>query len=547
MKKILVLAGLVGLGAVWGEAMSAPTVAVEGGLIAAAPADARGIHVFKGLPYAAPPVGERRWKEPAPLEPWSGVRPTDQFGTSCAQSDMFGGAGTEGVTDTRSEDCLYLNIWTPSQKAQDSLPVFVWMHGGAFVVGSGGEPRAAGGMLATKGIIVVTLNYRMGVFGFFSHPDLTAEVPQHASGNYGLMDQIAALRWIQRNIAKFGGDPTRVAIGGGSAGATSVNILMASPLAKGLFSRVIAQGGSAMSVSEPNDGSPLPREIEERKGVHFARSVGASDLKALRALSAEALVKASGVDWSTWAWNASIDGYVLPSAAIGIFERGEQNDVPLLVGWGANEGAAIGRATFGGDDEPFAPQIEARFGKLAPEVLRLYPADTQAHERASKAAIAGEGFISWPTWTWARTQSRTGKQPVYMYKFEHAPPVPAEYGNGSMIGRPGAFHSCEMAYVFGNFQVFPTWHFSRDDQRIREGVQSYWIGFITSGNPNGTAALPAWPAYNDDSRQRMHISTSEFRPGVDADRARFEALGRLAAAVPGSLSYRGMNVEKWGK
>lgn len=523
--------------------VTSQSIAVDGGHIAAAPADSRGIRVFKGIPYAAPPTGERRWRAPADVAPWSGVRASDSFGASCPQADLFAGAGMSA--GKQSEDCLYLNIWTPARAAGERLPVFVWIHGGAYVVGSGSDSKIDGAALAAKGVIVVTFNYRLGVFGFLTHPDLAAEVPQRASGNYGLLDQIAALRWIQRNIEKFGGDPTRVTIGGHSAGATSVNIVMASPLAKGLFSRAIAQSGSAMSVSAPNDGSPLPREIEERKGLHFARSLGARNIADLRAQPAEALLKASGTDWNAWAWNASVDGYVLPAAPLDLFQRGQRNDVPLLVGWTANEGAAIGRATFGGDDEPFAPQIAERFGKLAPDVLRLYPAGTIAQERASKAALAGEGFISYPSWTWAVAQSRTSKQPVFAYKFAHAPPVPPEYGRDSIIGVPGAFHGAEMAYVFGTFSQRPDWNFSAMDQRIAAGMQAYWVRFIATGDPNGEVGLPTWFAYRGLTPQRLYVSSRGLEVLPDTDRERFEALGRLAAAVPGSLSYRGMDAQRW--
>lgn len=519
------------------------SLAIEGGHVGIPPADSSGVRVFKGIPYAAPPVDHRRWRAPAPVEPWRGVKATDRFEASCAQANMFPGVGD--LDGQQSEDCLYLNVWTPAHNASERLPVLVWIHGGAFVLLSGNEPRLDGVTLARQGVIVVTFNYRLGVFGFLAHPDLTAESSQRASGNYGIMDQIAALSWVQRNIASFGGDPSRVAIGGNSSGATSVNVLMASPLAAGLFTRAIAQGGSAMPASPPNDGSPLPRAIEESKGRHFATSLGASGPRELRALPMTALVEASGEDWSSWGWNACIDGYVLPAPPLEVFHRRQQNDVPLLVGWSANEGAALGRATFGGDDESFAPQIAARFGARAPEILRLYPAHSREQERAAKAALAGEGFIAYPSWTWAVVQSRTGKQPVFVYKFEHPPPVPPGYGRQSMLGDPGAFHGGEMPYVFGTFARFADWQFAPADFQIAAGMQSYWIHFIASGDPNGGAKLPIWPAYQGPAPRRLHVDARGFHVLPDADRCRFEQLGRLAAAAPGSLSYRGMSVERW--
>lgn len=541
---MLALAIIVAMNTAPDQFMTSETIAVDGGLIAVALADGRGVRAFKGIPYAAPPTGARRWRAPAPVLPWQGVRPSNHFGSPCPQASMF--TLDRDLGGTHSEDCLYVNVWTPAAPTDERLPVLVWIHGGAYVVGSGSEARFDGAALAAQGVVVVTINYRLGVFGFLAHPDLTQESRHHASGNYGLQDQIAALRWVQRNIARFGGDASRVAIGGNSSGATSVNVLMASPLAKGLFQRAVAHGGSAMSVSAPNDGSPLPRSFEERKGVQFASSLGARNIDELRAVSMDALLKASGTTWSTWGWNASVDGYVLPAPPAELFAQRKQNDVPLLLGWNANEGAAIGPATFGGDEASFAQEITARFGKSAPQVLQLYPAGSREQERASKVALAGEGFISYPSWTWAVAQVRAGKQPVFVYKFEYSPPVPRDFENGSLLGAPGAFHGAELPYLFGSFGNYPDWKFAPVDWQISRGMQSYWIHFISSGDPNGGAGLPHWPAYSNAEPKQLHIDATGFQVLPDRDRVRFEALGRLAAGAPGSLSYRGMNAERWG-
>lgn len=516
-------------------------IRVQGGLLAAVAADAGGVRAFKGIPYAAPPVGAGRWREPGALEGWSGVRATDQFGPQCPQTDMFG----IGVQDpsSMSEDCLYLNVWTPARSTSERLPVLVWIHGGAYVIGSGDASQH--GLLVSKGLVIVTINYRLGVFGFLSHPALTNESPHRASGNYGLLDQIAALQWVQGNIAAFGGDPDRVTIGGSSAGATSVNILMTSPLARGLFQRAIGKSGAAMPASGIGDGSPLPLAIEEGKGVCFARSLGARDLQALRRLPTGALLAMSGSDWSQWAWNASIDGYVLPAPPAELFAQGRQNDVPLLASWTTHEGAAIGRATFGGDGQSFPDQIRASFGRNADAVLQWYPAGSPDQARASKVALAGEGFIAYPTWTWALAQQRSGTQPVFLYRFGYRPPMPEGWSKDSMLGDPGAFHGADSTYLFGSFAEHAGWAFGEEDYRLSALLQSYWVNFARAGDPNGPG-LPEWPAYRAGAQARkLYIEQHSVRAAADGDAARLQALGKLLRDSPGSLRYRDMETERW--
>jgi para-nitrobenzyl esterase len=526
------------------EGRAVEPVHVTEGLLAGALANEHGVRVFKGIPYAAPPTGARRWSAPQPPPSWTGVRAVDRFGPACLQTRMFAEVGPR--TAPMSEDCLYLNVWTPARDASDKLPVLVWFHGGAYVIGSGSEPGQDPTRLAGKGLVVVTLNYRLGVFGFLSHPWLAAEAPFHASGNYGLMDQIEALRWVKRNIAAFGGDPERVTIAGHSAGSTTVNILMAAPLAKGLFQRAIGQSGSAMPASGPGDGSPLPADIEERKGVHFARSLAVRNLEELRALPAEAVLQAGGAHYGDWAWNASVDGYVLPAPPATIFAQGQQNDVPLLVGWNTHEGASLGLSTFGGDSESFREQASAHFGEHASEVLKLYSADSPAQERAAKVALAGEGFISYPSWTWARAQVRFGRAPVFVYTFGYRPPFPSSWMRGATLGDPGAYHGASTIYVFGNFERHPEWRFTAADRELSELLQTYWANFARAGNPNG-AGLPSWPPYTADARaKKLYILQTGVGAAVDREAHRFEALGRLLQSSPGSLVYRGMNPQRWG-
>ena len=515
-------------------------IRLTGGLIAEAQADAKGVRSFKGIPYAMPPVGAWRWRAPRSGPTWAGVRPSSQPAPICSQLRMF--SELDLSASPGSEDCLYLNVWTPTRHAGEKLPVFVWLHGGAYVVGTGGEAPAR---LAEKGLVVVTFNYRLGVFGFLSHPWLSAESGHQASGNYGLMDQLEALRWVKANIAAFGGDPQRIAIAGHSAGSTSVNILMASPLAKGLFQRAIAMSGSAMPASGLGDGSPLPLHIEEAKGVQFADSIGARDLTALRTLSTDEVLRAGGRRYEDWAWNACIDGHVLPAPPATIFSQGRQNDVPLLVGWNTHEGAAIGRATFGDDSESFREQILQRFGPHAADIFALYPAGSADQERAAKVALGGEGFISYPSWTWARAQRHTGHSPVFVYSFGHRPPFPAGWSSETTLGDPGAYHGASTLYLFGRFENHPGWGFTNEDRHLSELLQSYWANFARDGDPNGPG-LPPWPAYSGEaSSQKLYVEQDIVRAGVDAEAAHFEALGRVLRAAPGALSYRGMNVERW--
>ncbi len=540
------LLSVLALYVISGVAVAADTtprpLRVEGGRIANAMPDSTGVRVFKGIPYAAAPVGALRWRAPQGPRSWTGVRPTDRFGPACAQSSEF--SSSAYALNGYSEDCLYLNVTTRARTARARLPVFVWIHGGAYVAGSGSAPAIDGRNLAQQGLVIVTFNYRLGALGFFAHPALTAESPAGASGNYGILDQIAALRWVRANIAAFGGDPNRIAIGGHSAGATSVNILMASPLAHGLFAAAVAEGGSAMPASGANDGSPLPRAIEERKGVQFMRSVGAHSLAELRAVPVEKILAEAGGDWSRWAWNASIDGLVLPRPPMEIFARAEQNDVPLLLGWNSNEGAQMGRSTFGDDREALRPQLEARFGKLLPRLLRLYPVVTKEQERMAKVQLAGDGFIGYPSWSWAIAQQRSGHQPVFVFKFTHAPPVPEDFGKVSMLGVPGAYHGAELAYLFGTLSHHERWNVVATDRHLSEQIQAYWVAFICSGNPN-RPGLPRWPAYSERQPRKLYFGDAGARVAPDGDFQQFTRLGAILKQVPESLRYRDMDFTRW--
>jgi para-nitrobenzyl esterase len=450
---------------------------------------AGGLTVYKGVPFAAPPVGALRWRAPAPVPPWSGVRKADAFAPACMQTGVSMPGETPPVV---SEDCLYLNIWTRAKPADAKLPVIVWIYGGGFFNGSAAMPLYWGDRLARKGAIVVTFGYRVGPFGFLAHPALTAESPHHSSGNYGLMDQIAALEWVQRNIAAFGGDPARVTIAGQSAGAASVSILMASPLAKGLFARAIAESGGMF---EPLKLAPnYLLANAEHDGEAYAASVGANSLAALRALPAAALLKGKAGEIS----HPVIEPYLLPLGPYDAFVAGKENDVPILVGSNEDEArslipdlAAVKAATFAGD-------IAKRWGALPPQLIAAYPNSTDEEARHARVAFERDLRFGWDDWAFARLEAMKGHNAVYYYHFTEAPPFP----KGSPYEGWGPSHYAELWYVFDHLSQEP-WRWSAADRKLADAMSRYWVNFAKAGNPNGPG-LPSWPAFTTaDSRVLM--------------------------------------------
>ena len=479
----VVTAVLCALGAA-SAAVNEP-VRLDTGLVSGVSGSTPEVRVFKGIPFAAPPVGNLRWASPKPAPRWDGVRKADEFGQICMQGQP-GGRGGAGAPAHMSEDCLYLNVWTAAKTAGDKHPVLVWFHPGGFNSGSGSQPGFDGEALAKKGLVVVTVNYRLGVFGFFAHPDLTKESDRHASGNYGLMDQIAALQWVQKNIAQFGGDPKRVTIDGDSAGAMSVGDLMASPLAKGLFQRAIAESGSYIGLSV----NPMRKLADaEQAGLKAAESAGAKSLADLRALPADEIlskVRSAG--------NVIIDGWFLPENPADIFAQGKQNDVPLLVGSNKDEGTFFIRDTTA---DRFLEQSRRRFGDLADTFLKLYPAGSDEEAHASQlAAFRDElGFVMRK---WAQVETKTGKSKAFLYYFTHEPPAPT--GPSPRGGfASGATHGAEAQYVFQNLLGNRPW--TDLDHQLADTISSYWVNFATTGDPNGKN-LPHWPAYEDKKSDR---------------------------------------------
>ena len=474
-------------------------VSVSGGLVEGTPARDATISAFLGIPYGAPPVGELRWRPPQPPTPWVGVRTADHFCASCIQTIV-----TERKPWTHefmahyeiSEDCLFLNVWTPAKSAKERHPVLFWIHGGGNNEGSSAVPVYDGEGLAKQGLVVVVINYRLGVLGWMSHPELTAESPQHASGNYGLLDQIAALKWVHDYIAGFGGDPGNVTVAGQSAGAGAVHNLTASPLAKGLFHRAVAQSGSGI-VGFP----PRTTAEQEQDGLRFAAAKGAKSLADLRAMSWSDLVApvpgttpnpATGAT-ATWRFGPVVDSYALPHSVRETFALGLQNDVPMLTGGNADEGGASPKPEVTLDE--FREQAWERFGDLAGTFFRLYPGKSDAEAGAARNAQARDQARA-STYLWAIQRAQTSKTPVYTYFWNHALPGPD-------APTYGAFHTSEVPYALATLYNSDR-PFTEADHRIAALVSAYWVNFATKGNPNGRG-LPQWPEVNSHSAMTMQL------------------------------------------
>jgi para-nitrobenzyl esterase len=471
------------------------TVQVESGLVEGVPDG--GLTVYKSIPFAAPPVGELRWRAPKLPLRWSGVRATDKFGPICMQS----GASVPGAAEEPvSEDCLTLSVWTAAKSRDDNLPVMVWIPGGGLTQESGSMPLYWGDTLARRGVIVVTINYRVGVFGFLAHPELTRESANHSSGNYGLLDQIAALASIKRNIAAFGGDPGRVTIWGQSAGSMSVNLLMASPLARGLFQRAIGESGGFF-VPPAATGSVGKWFLTgaEEQGVKFAVAARATSIEALRKLGPEQILKFTDAGTT----HPIMDGYVLPEEPYDVFTAGRQNDVPLLVGSNADEakpliaGKDVKLATFGEDvGKDLGSDVQR---DLANDYLKIDPATTDGEARGTRARFERDLRFGWDVWTWARMQAKTGKSKVFYYYFAHLPPYP----QGSPFADWGAGHWSELPYVFDHLAQMP-WGWTGADRGLSNAMATYWTNFARTGDPNG-AGVPAWQNFTAGNERLMHF------------------------------------------
>jgi para-nitrobenzyl esterase len=485
--------------------MSAATVQLDSGMISGIAGASAEVQVYKGIPYAAPPVGNLRWREPQPAAHWDGVRKADQFGAICTQA-AGRGANASAKPPVTSEDCLFLNVWTAAASARDRRPVMVWIHPGGYQTGSGSTPGFDGEGLAKKGVVLVTINYRLGVFGFFSHPELTKESEHHASGNYALMDQAAALRWVQKNIAGFGGDPQRVTVFGDSAGSSSIANLMGSPRAKGLFQRAVGESGAWMGLSLT---STRTLAEAEQAGVKIAEGLHAQTLDELRTKSAEDLLKAGR------GGGPVIDGWFLPEDVGAIFAQHKQNDVPLLGGSNKDEGTFFLQPTTA---DKFMERSRMRYGDQADAFLKLYPAGSDDEANASQLA-AFRDELAFVMRVWARAQTKTGRSKAFLYYFTHDPPPPvgatARGGFGS-----GATHGSEAQYVFQN--LLPPRAWTDLDHQVSDMLSSYWVNFATNGDPNGKG-LAKWPAFDDRKSDRPMVlgDQAEVGPAPNAAQLAF--------------------------
>jgi para-nitrobenzyl esterase len=482
MKRIFKAAGLGALLSAVAAAHAAlpAELKIDSGTIAGTTGTDPAVHVYKGIPYAAPPVGADRWRAPQPVAAWTGVRPAAEFAARCTQ----GGGGPPGsAAPPTSEDCLYLNVWTSAESTRDQRPVMLWLYGGGFSGGAGSEPRYGGEGLAKKGPVVVTFNYRLGALGFFAHPDLAAESPHGVSGNYGMLDAIAALTWIQKNIAAFGGDPSNVTLFGESAGANMTAALVGSPEAKGLFRRAIGQSGAWMGLSMAPMGT-LARALET--GSKALTDSGAKSIGELRAMPAtDVFAKIRG-------GNLVVDGYLIPEDLSLTFTAGKQNAVDLLVGSNQDEGTFFQRQ--GSTAEQFTGRAKQRFGVLAESYLKIYPAADDAQAAQSQLASFRDE-AAWHMRKFAALQAKRGDK-AYVYYFTRVPPSPPD--------RPsrGATHVAEIPYMFDNLAAGQPW--TDVDEKLADTMSSYWANFARSGDPNGPG-LPTWPAYRDAATGKAQV------------------------------------------
>jgi para-nitrobenzyl esterase len=476
---VLVLLAVFSVSAAHAEIIQAK---ISGGEVRGVGAD--GMTIFKGIPFAAPPVGDLRWKAPAPVEPWTGVKKTDAFADACMQAP-----NSQGNTSPVSEDCLYLNVWTPAKSANEKAPVIVWIHGGGFVGGSTSIGMYDGSGYAKKGVVLVSLAYRLGPFGFMASPELSRE-SGHGSGTYGILDLIAGLEWVQRNVAAFGGDPNNVTLFGHSAGSAAVSFLAASPLSKGLFQRVIAMSGSSFAPLQSSEqgsfGMSIPTlERAEATGSAFLNKLGVKSIAEARKLSAETIQAAPG---GGMRFRPAADGYVLSNDMYSLYEQGKFNDTPVLLGHTSDETLAFGgRGSVTPAD--FEKQMKDQFGEQAQAVLEAYPHATEADAVRAARHVRNDTSFGWNMWTWAREQSKQGEGKVYSYYYNNHGPQAEGSGHGSDV----PFHF----QTIGGRRA-P----SEEDQALADMISSYDVNFAKTGDPNGKG-LPEWPAFTEVNDQVM--------------------------------------------
>ena len=467
------------------------TIKTDAGLISGTTGIDKSVHIYKGIPFAAPPVGELRWKAPQAVAHWQGIKKCDAFAASPMQNKpvpfmMY----TEPYLippSPISEDCLYLNVWTTAKSSKEKKPVMVWIYGGGFVSGGTACAIYDGENLARKGVVFVSIPYRVGVFGFLAHPQLSKESNGKGSGNYALLDQLAALHWIQKNIQAFGGDPNNVTIIGQSAGAFSVNALVASPLAKGLFKRAIAESGGMFSA----DGRLLNLKVAEKDGEAYMQKINASSIEELRKLPADSLQKLS----ASFSASPVIDNYVLPKNVYEIFSNHEQNDVAVLTGWNEDDGFPSANVP---DADAYAQKAKEKYGALANNYMQAFPGNSENEISKSLFTLNRDNLFAWQAYTWAKLETTKGHNNVYVYLFKHVSPGEEKFG---------AFHSSEIPFALNNLQ---TWNlnWTDADKHLADVMSDYWVNFAKTGNPNSTS-LSQWNSFNTSENKIMVLNAGE--------------------------------------
>jgi para-nitrobenzyl esterase len=482
-KKSFLVAMFVVFFAALGIAQQPAPVKVAGGLLQGKSED--GLIVYRGIPFAAPPVGDLRWRAPQPAAKWDGVKQASDF----APGPIQGGNPPSG----KSEDCLYLNVWTPAKSANDKIPVLVWIYGGGFGAGATSEKNYSGENLAKKGVVLVSIAYRVGQMGFFVHSELSKESPNNVSGNYGLLDMISGLQWIKQNIAAFGGDPNKVTIFGESAGGIAVSMLCASPLAKGLFQGAISQSGGNFGPPRPTTfpGENQKRLADaERDGEAYLKSAGVSSVAELRKLPADKLPAVRGMSWPI------IDGYVIPDDQYKLYSAGRFNDTPILVGYNSDEGASFSPPR---TPEAYIEGVKSRYGSYAESLIKAYPAGTTTVPKTARD-LARDAAFGWQTWIWARLQSKMGKSKAFYYYFDQHPEYPAD----SPQADRGSPHGQDVAYVFQHLNASNP-QVTKTDLEISESMATYWTNFAKTGDPSGKG-VPVWPAFSDANPLVMYFN-----------------------------------------
>jgi para-nitrobenzyl esterase len=499
----LAIAGLAG-GTTTAARADAVTVKTQQGKVQGKTINDGKVKAFLGLPYAAPPVGELRWKAPEPPAKWKGVRDAGKFGAHCAQGRVFDDMVFQDAGP--SEDCLFLNVYAPADSSQKSkLPVMFWIHGGGYSGGASSEPRHNGDFLPLKGVVLVTINYRLGVFGFLATTELARE-GNGVAGNYAMLDMVAALQWVKQNINKFGGDPDNVTIFGESAGSFAVSTLMASPITKGLFQKAIGESGGAFSAVLPTDA--LASRLN--KDDQWVAGLGVTSLADLRALPTDKILAAA--KGQKGGFPLDLDGRFLTATVPETYAQGKQAHLPLLAGWNRDENSSLAN---GMTAEKWKGMAAELFKDRAAEFLTLYPGSTDEQAIDSADAYGSDAFIAFGTWKWLEAHRQTGASPVYRYHFELRA-LPSKYHSGSF-----AFHSDDIEYVFGTLDTRPGETVRPEDRQLSDEMMSYWTNFAKTGDPNGTG-LPTWPRY-DTGDALIHLD-STITSGPDALRPRYEFL-----------------------